>query len=614
MTPPLYPFYETELHFIRKLAQEFAKKYPAAAARLQLEPDRSADPHVERLIEAFALLSARVQNKLHDEFPELTDAMLSVLYPHVLAPIPSLTTVQFTIDAARGIPEGVTIPAGGLLHTARAGALQCRFRTCYPVTLWPITVAEARLHPPPYPPGLNPPARAVAALRLRIQCTGELTLDKLKLDRLRLHLVGDNAAISPLYDLIFNNALSVSFAAPGRPSALLQLPAAEALLPVGFEEADSLMPYPPNVFAGYRLLTEYFAYPAKFLYVDIAGWDRLPQVGPLREIEVVIFLNRTNQRLEQIIDANTFRAGCTPAINLFEQTAEPMQLTHTKPEHRIVPDVAHSQGYEIFSVQSVTASSAEAGDREFHPFYHYRHGHDRNTAQTFYFTTRRPSLTPDDRGTDVSIHMVDAGFDPASGTNETAVIRTLCTNRDLPIRLPRVGDHVTFTTGFAAPGTKVKCIRNPTGSLRPLAPAGRYWHLISHLNINHLSLTNDTTGLDALRGLLRLYDPTDTDGEPQASALAKQSIEGVAKIGSKRTTAWVGGGDLGGFVRGLEIELTLDETRFVGGSGFLFASVLERFFALHVSINSFTQLVARFQQHDGEFKRWPPRAGDRPLA
>jgi len=615
MTPALYPYYETELYFIRKLAQEFAKKYPAAAARLHLEPDRSTDPHVERLIEAFALLTARVQNKIHDEFPELTEAMLSVLYPHVLAPIPSLATVQFSIDAARGIPEGVKIPVGGLLHTARAGAMLCRFRTCYPVTLWPIEIAEARLHPPPYPPGLNPPAQAVAALRLRLRCTGELTFDKFThLNKLRFHLVGDHAAVAPLYDLIMNHALSVAYTTPGKANSFAYRAADASIKPVGFDADEAVIPYPPNVFAGYRLLSEYFAYQPKFLYFDLHGWDEMPRDRPIAEVEVVIFLNKTNARLEQILDANMFRLGCTPVINLFEQTAEPIPLTYTKSEHRIVPDVAHPQGYEVYSVQSVIASSADHDDREFHPFYHFRHGHDRQNTHTFWYNTRKPSLAPDDRGTEVDLHLVDAAFDPSAATGETAVVRTLCTNRDLPMRLPRVGDFVQFSMAFAAPGTKVKAVRNPTGSLRPIAPSGRYWHLLSHLNLNHLSMTDDAQGTEALKGLLRLYDPTDPEGEPQAAALAKQSIEGVLKISSKRTTAWVGDGELGGFVRGLAIQLELDETRFVSGSAFLFASILERFFALYASVNSFTQLTARFRQHDADLKRWSPRIGEQPLA
>ncbi len=610
MSESLYPYYESELTFIRKLAQEFARKYPAAAARLQLEPDRSADPHVERLIEAFALLAARVKHKLHDEFPELTDAMLSVIYPHALSPVPSMATAQFTVDPARGTPEGVKVAAGGMLHTARIGDTYCRYRTAYDLELWPLAVSEAKLHPPPFPPGLNPPATANAAIRLRLRCTGEVPFDAMQFDRLRFHLWGENTLTAPLYDLLFNQAIEVAFLNPEKPRSAVAFPASEVLHPVGFGEAESLLPYPPNVFPGYRLLTEYFAYPAKFLYLDVAKFAAArAKLGPCKQIEIVIYLKKSHTRLEQLLEPNMLRLGCTPVVNLFEHTAEPIQLTHRKPEYRLVPDVARPTAYEVYSVLQVTGASTTGTNREYQPFYRYQHGYDRRSANAFWYSSRIQSIIHDDRGSNVELHLVNTDFDPAEVDNETAVVRTLCTNRDLPLKLPRVGEEVRFDPAFSAPGLKVTGIRNPTGSLRPANPRGRYWHLVSHLNLNHLSLTDDAGGLDAFRGLLRLYDLNDPEAEPQAAALARQSIDGLIGVANQRTTAWHDGG----FVRGLEIKLTFDETKFVGNSVVLFATLLERFLALSVSVNSFTQTVAILKQQDGELMRWPPRSGEKAL-
>lgn len=616
MSEELYPYYQAELYFIRKLAHEFAQKYPVAAARLQLERERSADPHVERLIEAFALLAARVRHKLHDEFPELTDAILSVVYPHTLAPIPSLATIQFEPDPLRPVtPEGVVIPAHSRLKTDRVGDyLACQYRTCYPLTLWPINVAVAKLHPPPFPPGLNPPARAMAAIRLRLQIAGEILFDKLNFQTLRFHLVGDNTLTAPLYDLIFNHAIEVALVSPDRPGNVVSIPAAEALRPVGFELADAILPYPPNVFPGYRLLTEYFAYAPKFQYVDVGGWGQLREaVGAVRQLDLVIFLDRTHTRLETLLEPGMFRLGCSPVVNLFEWTAESIPLTHTRPEYKITPEVGHPDGYEVYSVLSVTAAGADGRDVEYQPFYHFRHGENRAARHAFWYSTRRPGLVPEDRGTDVFLHLVDSGFDPTSATGETLVVRTLCTNRDLPTRLPRVGEEVRFDLVFAAPGVRTRTVRNPTGSLRPASPRSRYWHLVSHLNLNHLSLTGDDAGTDALKGLLRLYDLTDPAADPGPAALARQAIDGILRVSSRRTTGWIGQGELAGFARGLEVLLELDEEKFTGASGVLFATVLERFFGLYASVNSFTQLVARYRQRDGILKRWPPRAGDQPV-
>src|SRR3954447_450931 len=161
MSETLYPYYERELIFIRQLGQDFARQYPPAAGRLLLEPNRSVDPHVERLIESFALLAGRVHQKLDDAFPELTEALLNTLYPHYLAPVPSMAIVQFELDAARArLPKGYLIDKGSQLLSQPVDDLSCKFRTAYPVTLWPVRLAEASLVPPPFPAGLATPPRA----------------------------------------------------------------------------------------------------------------------------------------------------------------------------------------------------------------------------------------------------------------------------------------------------------------------------------------------------------------------------------------------------------------------------------------------------------------------
>jgi type VI secretion system protein ImpG len=278
-----------------------------------------------------------------------------------------------------------------------------------------------------------------------------------------------------------------------------------------------------------------------------------------------------------------------------------------------VPEVGHPQGYEVYSIEGVTAASPDGKDTHYQPFYHFRHGENRDHSHAFWYSTRRAGLSTDDRGTDVYLHLVDPDFNPTEVAADTVVVRTLCTNRDLPTQLPRIGEEVRLSLGFAAPGVRARSVRNPTGSLRPVNPRSRYWHLISHLNLNHLSLTGDESGTEAFKSLLRLYDLTDLAADPQTAALAKNAIDGIIRVSSRRTTAWIGTGELAGFARGLEVNLELDETKFVGASGVLFSTILERFFGLYASVNSFTQLVARYRQRDGILKRWPPRAGDKPV-
>jgi type VI secretion system protein ImpG len=620
MSETLYPYYERELHFIRQLAQEFARRYPAAANRLQLEPDRSTDPHVERLIEAFALLAGRVQHKIHDEFPELTDALLNVLYPHYLAPVPSLAIVQFDVDTGRvQLPDGFPIPRHSRLHTnpleyGVGKRLACQFRTGYPVTLWPVALTEARLRPPPFPTDFAPPPGTKAALRLRLECQGEIPFSGLALDQLRFYLAGDNPSVAALYELIFNHTLQVVFRPlDGEHRAPVILEPQHCLHPVGFERDEGLLPYPNQSFLGYQLLTEFFAFPSKFLFVDLGGWRARP--GSLhKKVEVVLFLNRTQAHLEQAVDAGTFRLGCTPIVNLFEQTAEPIPLTHTRYEYRVVPDVTHPLGMEVYAVNAVTSTDPTVGEtREYQPFYSFRHQDGQGDRQAFWYASRRPSLLENDRGTEVYLNLVDLRFEPRLPATAVLVVRTTCVNRDLPTRLQQVGENLAFELEQAAPLAGIRCLRSPTLTLRPPPRRGAHWRLLGHLNLNHLSLTDPVEGTEALREMLRLYDFSDPEAGHQLAAVNRHLIEGILSVSSRRVVGRTGGPTASGFARGVEVTIEFDEEKYVGTGAYLFASVLERYLGLYVSINSFSQLVGKTRQGEGIFKKWPPRAGEQRL-
>ncbi len=454
MSKTLHEYYQSELFFIRQTAQEFAKQFPATANRLLLETNRSLDPHVERLLEGFALLAGRVQHKLDDEFPELTDALLSVLYPHYLAPIPSMAIVQFDLDPERAqLPDGFAIDKHSLMHTPRVGGVECKFRTGYPTTLWPVAVTDAKLLQAPFPQAWQAPAKTKAALRLQIETTGELPFAALSLDRLRLFLSNDNAVVASLYELIFNHVIQVVFRTLDRDSKAppFVLKPQEALFPVGFDGAEGLLPYTPQSFPGYRLLTEFFAFPSKFWFVDVGGFRRARQAGYQRKLEIVLFLDRKMERLESVIDATAFKLGCTPAVNLFEQTAEPIALNQTKTEYRVVPDVAAPQGTEVYSIEAATSVDPVKGTTEYQPFYSFRHGGDRRTRRTFWYAVRRPVVGEGDRGHDVYLNLVDLDFEPRVPAEKSLVVRTLCTNRDLPLRLAQASEGFMFELEMAAP-------------------------------------------------------------------------------------------------------------------------------------------------------------------
>jgi type VI secretion system protein ImpG len=617
MSETLYPYYERELLFIRQMAQEFARQYPAAANRLLLEPNRSADPHVERLIEAFALVAARIQHKLDDEFPELTEALLSVLYPHYLAPIPSMAIVQFELDPGRAeLPRGFLIERHSRLHTPPVDGLPCRYRTTAPVMLWPVALTGARLAPPPFPAALNPPPRTAAVLRLELEVQSQIPLAELALDRLRFYLAGEAPVIASLYELLFNHTTQVAFRPldKGATQPTIVLTPEEALAQVGFEPDEDLLPYPRQSFRGYRLLTEFFTFPDKFLFVDVRGLQRACRAGYQRRMEVVLFLNRSQANLEQSVDAGTFRLGCTPVVNLFEQTAEPIPLMHTRFEYKVVPDVAHPFGMEVYSIDRVTsADPAAGGTTEYQPFYSFRHGTNRDTQRCFWFASRRPVVNEGGRGTEVSLSLVDLDFNPRQPADAVLVVRTTCTNRNLPVKLQQAGEDLAFELEAAAPLARIRCLRTPTAPLRPPVRRGVHWRLLSHLNLNHLSISDPVEGRAALQEILRLYDFADPESGQQLAAVTQQLIDGILAVSSRRVVGRTGGPVAGGFCRGVEVTVEFDEQKYVGSGLFLFACVLERFLGLYTTINSFSQLVAKTKQREGVLKKWPPRAGERPL-
>jgi type VI secretion system protein ImpG len=603
MADELLPYYERELSFLRQLGGDFAAKYPRIAGRLLLEKDKCEDPHVERLLEAFALLAARVHHRIDADLPEIAEALLTVLYPHYLAPIPSMAIVQFELDPDQGqLTTGHLIDRGALLFSRPVSGYQCRFRTCYPVTLWPLQVAAVQLDAPGR---LGLPTSATQVLRLELRKVGPGSVAELKgLDRVRFYLDGESQQIAAVYEALFNNVRELQARAlgPGTPPPLLSLPA-DCVQAVGFDREESMLPYPDRSLDAYRLLHEYFAFQEKFLFADVAGLDQLVRAPGSDRLELVFVLNQP-VRLEQSLGPDNFRLGCTPIVNLFQQRAEPIRIDHTTTEYRVIPDVRRQGSLEVYAIDAVTGSRPEASDpRRYEPFYSIKHAFAHDPERAYWHAHRRPSQKQFDNGTEVYLSLVDVNFRPTEAADETLVIDTWCTNRDLPAKLPFGGEGGELQLEGAAPVRRILCVTKPTESIRPPLRRSLQWRLISHLSLNYLSIDD---GPEPLQELLRLYDFS-------GSVTVQQRIAGITKISSRRVVARPRSTMWDGFCRGVEIEIEFDEEKYVGMGLFLFASVLEHFLGLYASLNSFVQLVATTKQREEPLRRWQPRAGERIL-
>jgi len=607
----LLPYYNRELAFIRDMGAAFADAHPKIAGRLRLGPDGSKDPHVARMIEAFAYLNARTRHKLDDDFPEVSEALLGVLYPHYLAPTPSAAIIRFVLDRKQGeLTTGYRIPRGATIETEGIEGQPCRFRTCYPTTLWPIELKLAELRAAPYsaPPVRLSPA-PVAMVRLQLDCLSDkIAFSGLPLDSLRFFLRGQSQYVYDLYELLLNNTVAVAVAAgPGDPEPRMLDP--NCLRPVGFDRDEGLLEYSPRTFWGYRLLSEYFAFPEKFLFLDIAGLTPavLSKLGP--RMEIFLYVNRHSTDLERNVNQETFQLGCCPMINLYKQRAEPITITHTEPQYRVVPDARRPRAHEVYSVDRVVATSPDGEEEEFLPFYSVKHARAAGQQRRFWYASRRAVEFAGgqvDHGTEVFLSLVDLDFRPSTPGEWTLDVETTCVNRDLPSRLPFGGGQPLLQLASGGPIAQIQCLTQPTATLRPALRHGTVWRLISHLSLNHLSLAENVEGADALREILKLYDVAD-------SAETRALIQGVVGVSCRRVVGRAGGPVSAGFCRGLEVTLKFDEEKYTGGGVFLFASVLERFLGLYVSVNSFTKTVATTTKREEPLRRWPPRAGEQVL-
>ena len=608
MSNELYEYYERELEYLRRSGADFAQRYPRVAARLALEPSKCDDPHVERLLEGFAFLAARVHLRLDDDYPELCEALLNVVQPQFVRPIPSLTVVAFELDPAQGKQTaGRHIPAGSSILSRPMNNVACKFRTCYDTVLWPLTVSAAQWTSPDR---LRPSVRAAdasGAIRIELRCLPDVSFTAMNLDTLRLHLSGSSPLVSALYEVIANNTVRVLLRdlTPGSKRPPIELPAS-AIRPVVFGPEEGLLPSSDRTFAGYRLLTEYFAFPDKFSFFDITGLEALRTAGFGTAAEIVLLtspfeLPERRQALETGVTAATFRLGCTPAINLFRQASEPIALTQKRYEHVVVADARRRLETEVFSIDDVrvrTGGGVETVAVE--PFYSLRHGRAAGARGPYWVARRRETPWRSDRGTEVLLSFMDAHGQFRHPDSDTVTCGLTCFNSDLPALLPFGDARGDFTIEGGGPFERISALVRPTAVVQPALGRGLMSRLVSQLSLNFLSLVDG--GPDPLREVLRLhcFAPTESN---------LRQIGSIERVTSTPTHARVMKHFGMGIARGHRVEIDFDEEQFAGTSLYLFASVIERFLAMSASLNSFVQLVGRSTRRRRALREWTPRSG-----
>jgi type VI secretion system protein ImpG len=622
MNPRLVDYYNRELSYLRELGAEFAAAFPKVAGRLSLQGTDVADPYVERLLEGFSFLTARVQMKMDAEFPRLSQRILEMTCPHYLAPTPSMLVAQIDPSVQEGgVADGYTLASGSVLRARRSDDDQtpCDYRTGQPLTLWPIDLVAARLGGPPLDLPLSrlrlhdEPA---GHLRLTLATRGAMRMQELRLDRLDLYIAADDALASRLQELIHGALLGIVVHEVDDPSRICaQLPP-EALQPEGYAQEQALLPYSQRAFQGHRLLHEYFAFPARFRFFSVRGLAPALAQAQGRQLAITLLLRHSVPAMEPLVDAAKLLLHCVPAINLFERDADRIHVAPSVHEYHVVVDRTRARDFEVYGVLGVTGhQQGRLADRDFLPLYTASHGL-RPEEQAFFATRRAPRLLSESAarfgprteylGSEVFLSLVDQRQAPIADALQQLSVRVLCTNRDLPLLLG--GEQAHFSTLESAPVQSVRVVAGPSRPVASMAENAITWRLISHLSLNYLAMSDrsDEEGAATLRDLLQLYiDLGDRALSGQLACVKAMAIAPITRRLAQHGPLVYG--------RGVGVTLTVDETPLAGVSPWPLAAMLEQFFARHVSVNSFTELALRSRQR-GALAQWRARPGMRPVA
>jgi type VI secretion system protein ImpG len=614
MSEELLEYYERELTYLRQMGGEFARKYPRVAQRLMLDGDNCEDPHVERLLEGFAFMAARVHRRIDDDFPETSEALLNMIYPAYLRPIPAMTIVECLSDPAQGKKTaGARVPRGTSMVTkATVDGMPCRFQSAYDVDLWPFSVADAewrqaeRLQ---YPVRSSGDVQAVAAARLLLKCFQDVVFEGLPLSKLRFYLSGDASVVYNLYEMISANCIEILLRNPKKRTQVISL-GPEMISMVGFEKDEAVIPHERRSAEGHRLLQEYFALPEKFLFFDLGGLEALGETGFGEEAEIIFLFSRferpeRQQVMELGVSARTFRMGCTPVINLFPQTAEPILLSQTKHDYTIIPDGRHSAMMEIFSINEVIAANPKLRQSvTLEPVNAHRHQTREQKDLAFWTASRTTNQLGEREPSTMTISIVDLDGQIKNPEADVLTVRCTCTNFDLPSRFSFGSTEGDLDALGHAAAKTVIVLRRPTPSFDPPEGRGQVWRLISLLSLNYLSLSEE--GRTAMQEILRLHNFTD-------SSHHENHIASIQHLECSPHFALVES-DYGLVpARGTKVQMDIDEQQFAGGGVYLFGALLDRFLAGYASMNSFSQLTVKTNLRKEVMRTWAPRAGTKVL-
>lgn len=578
-------YYQAELAYLRELGREFAAAHPALAGMLA---ERGGDPDVERLLEGFAFLSARMRERVDDAVPEIVHGLCDLLLPHYLRSLPACSIVEF-LPAPGALRGRQRLPRGTEVASVPVEGTACRFRTTADLDLLPLWIEDV---------AVDQSAASAPTIKVRLRTTEDGIGQVFQPAGIRLHLHGELPTSLVLFIWLLRACGGVVVRGTSPRAASVRL-GKDAIVAAGFDRATALVPWPELAPDGYRVVQEYFTLPAKFLFFDVRGLDRA--LGAAEERFELVFEFDRPPDLPARVAKDALKLHCAPVVNLFQAAGDPIRRETFLAESLVRASEIDPRHMEVYSVDSVTGLQAGRARRAYRPFFDFSHAAP-DTSETSYYRVRR-TLSPVDDAVDTYLAVLTArDVRPDLEIDETLSLELTCTNRGLPARL-RVGDISAPTSG--SPTTaRFSNITPVTRPVRPPFGSELHWRLLSHLAVQQRSLADPV----ALRALVELYNFQE-HGDERVGRANRLRVEGVLGVSSQPTRRLVKGTP----VLGCRSTVELAEAAFAGrGDAFLFGAVLDHLFATGVTMNSFSELVVRLQPSQTEYS-WPARSGRQSL-
>ena len=621
MNPQLFELYKRELQHAREMGGEFAAEFPKIAGRLGLETLECSDPYVERLLEGFAFLAARVQLKIETSHGQLARQLLEMVYPTYLSPTPSMVVTEIFPSLSEGsLAEGFTLDRGTRLRSQISPDEQteCDFRTSHDLTLWPIQIESMKRLGSAAAidsAGVRCGKDIRSGMSLTLKTLGGHQFSDLPMDSLSLFLSGPDSLGTLIYEQLLGHTVSVSIVSEG---VEVRSPRAPVTLQrQGFADNEALLPVSKRGFQGYRLIQEYFAFPERFLFAKLSGLLSRFSRCKSDTIDLVFCFDNKDDRMFDSASVANFRLNCVPAINLFPKSADRIHLSKNQHRYHVIPDRTRPMDYEVYSVSEVSAfGGSQSQKEEFYPF--FSSSEKQRSASRFFGLERDPRLLSSKQkqrgprasyvGSEIFISLVDQQEAPYTSDLKQLAIDTYCTNRDLPLQMPVGKRDTDFNLDVGAPVDSIRCLHGPTVPKPSRAHFRDAWRLVSNLNLNYLSLDsgNSDEGEGAAAMLVQMLEMY-CDSKRGAD---NRQLEGILAVRTEAVVRQVKHKSHIEVARGIQVTVLIDEAAFEGSGAFVLGSVLEQFFARHATVNSFTETVLESVQRN-EIQRWPVSIGKR---